>query len=228
MNRDPSTSFNNDIIRCISCRRLVEWRERVACEKVRRFRDEKYWGKPVPSFGSYLARLLLVGLAPAAHGANRTGRMFTGDRSGDWLFRSLHGYGFCNSGISRGVEDGLELDNTRITAVAHCAPPGNRLLREEISECSAFFERERRMMPNISVVVALGRIAFDSVSGYFPSSDTGARPKFSHGFEYRTSGGILVIASYHPSQQNTFTGRLTREMFDSIFERARGELDADA
>lgn len=226
---DEMGRLHGEMIACYRCPRLVEWRERVAVEKVRRFAADDYWGKPVPSFGDPRARLLVLGLAPAAHGGNRTGRIFTGDRSGDWLYRALHRAGFANqpSSVYRG--DGLKLRDCYVTAVIHCAPPANKPLREEIENCRPFLLREIELLNQLRVVVALGRLAFDAAIGRIglarlPSaerSSRAAKPSFAHGAEIELRGGITMIASFHPSQQNTFTGRLTESMLDRVFERAR-------
>ncbi len=213
---------NLEITECRRCARLVAWREKVRVEKVLRFSDEEYWGKPVPSFGRIDSEVLIVGLAPAAHGANRTGRMFTGDRSGEWLYRTLHQFGFCNRAISLHREDDLTLNNCRITAVAHCAPPQNRLTKDEITRCHGYLENEVTMMPNLKVIVALGQIAFTQILPfYFPSR---ALIRFQHGLELIAAKGTCIIASYHPSQQNTFTKRLTEDMFHGIFRRVNYHL----
>lgn len=217
-------SFDERVIACRRCPRLVGWREKIALEKVRRFAGEEYWGKPVPSFGNWNARVLIVGLAPAAHGANRTGRMFTGDRSGDWLFQTMHRFGFCNQPASRHAGDGLILRDCRITAVAHCAPPQNKLLPEEIEACSVFLSREIASMQKLRVVITLGQLAYRSVGRILLADSAMRLTPFGHGVHLRLDSGILLIASYHPSQQNTFTGKLTREMFDRIFDLARKEI----
>ena len=216
------------MIACSRCPRLVEWREQVADEKVRRFAGEEYWGKPVPSFGDPRARLLVVGLAPAAHGGNRTGRIFTGDRSGDWLYRALHRAGFANQPTSVNRGDGLKLRDCYVTAVIHCAPPLNKPLGDEIANCRPFLIRETRLLTELRVVVALGRLAFDATIGLFglatasePRETRLRKPNFAHGAEAGLRDGITLIASFHPSQQNTFTGRLTEPMLDQVFERAR-------
>ncbi|HWP45283.1 MAG TPA: uracil-DNA glycosylase [Blastocatellia bacterium] len=211
---------NREIVGCSACPRLVDWREKVAREKVRRFRDQEYWGKPVPSFGDTRARLLIMGLAPAAHGGNRTGRVFTGDRSGDWLFRALHRAGFANQPESKDRQDGLLLRDCYITAVIHCAPPGNKPLASEIQNCRNYLLREIALLDRLRVVVALGSIAFKAALEVFDAGATERTPKFAHGAEYILKGGLRLLASFHPSQQNTFTGRLTEPMLDRIFERA--------
>jgi uracil-DNA glycosylase family 4 len=238
----PITILQGEIIECALCQRLVDWRSKVSQEKVKRFQDQEYWAKPLPSFGRTDARLFIIGLAPAAHGGNRTGRMFTGDRSGDWLYRALHRAGFANQSQSVTRNDGLELIDSYITAVIHCAPPDNKPLPEEIRNCRPFLLRELEALKQIRVVVALGKLAFDTALSVFQketvkqnSSATSIRstetqkanpqrqtkPKFAHGAEVLLTNGITLIASYHPSQQNTFTGRLTEEMLDAVFGRAR-------
>ncbi|MCX6143582.1 MAG: uracil-DNA glycosylase [Ignavibacteriales bacterium] len=216
------------IIRCRLCPRLVQWRENVADEKTRRFENWKYWGKPNPSFGDPDARLLLIGLAPAAHGGNRTGRMFTGDRSGDWLYRSLHKFGFANQPTSVSRDDGLQLKDCYITATCRCAPPQNKLLPSEILNCRPFLIMEMDLLRRVRVIVALGKVGFDTaVSAFcvFGTLDETSKPRFSHGAEYSITKELTLLASYHPSQQNTFTGRLTEPMFDAIFRRARSLLN---
>src|SRR5262245_3977904 len=223
---DTSTllSLQRKIIRCRLCPRLVAWREQIAREKVKRFVVEEYWGKPLPSFGDAKARLLIVGLAPAAHGGNRTGRMFTGDRSGDWLYRTLHEFGFANQPISVHRHDGLNLRDCYIAATCRCAPPQNKPEKREIQNCRPYLLQELKLLKNVRVVVALGKIAFDaalsSLSLVYSLHDS-PRPKFTHGAEILLTSRLTLIASFHPSQQNTFTGKLTKPMFDSIFRRAR-------
>jgi len=210
------------ITTCRLCPRLVEWRETVAREKVRRFADQEYWGKPVPSFGDPRARLLVLGLAPAAHGGNRTGRIFTGDRSGDWLFRALHKAGFANQPLSVDRRDGLRLRDCYVTAAVRCAPPNNKPLPQENANCRPYLLRELELLKRLRVIIALGRFAFDaaidSVGLQEPASK---RPEFKHAAELDLSGGVTLIASFHPSQQNTFTGKLTEPMFDSVFAQAK-------
>jgi uracil-DNA glycosylase family 4 len=216
--------LQNKITRCRLCPRLVAWREQVAREKVKRFAGEKYWGRPVPSFGDANARLLIIGLAPAAHGGNRTGRMFTGDRSGDWLYRSLHEFGFANQPTSESRDDGLQLQDCYITATCRCAPPQNKLETGEIRNCRPYLLQEIALLKNVRVVVVLGKIAFDAALSAFSeihSKDYSPKPKFAHGAAYSLSSRLILLASFHPSQQNTFTGRLTKAMFDAIFRRAR-------
>jgi len=226
---DSLMRLQTEMIACSRCPRLVAWREQVAAEKVRRFAGDDYWGKPVPSFGDPRARLLVVGLAPAAHGGNRTGRIFTGDRSGDWLYRALHRAGFANQPTSVHRRDGLKLRDCYITAVIHCAPPGNKPLREEIENCRPFLISEIELLSRLRVVVALGRLAFDATIALIgleqPARGNNAararKPNFAHGCEAQLRGGSTLIASFHPSQQNTFTGKLTEPMLDRVFDRAR-------
>ena len=212
-----------EILECRDCERLVRYREQVAETRVRRFRDWNYWGRPVPSLGDVDARLMIVGLAPAAHGGNRTGRVFTGDRSGDWLYRALHRFGFANQPHSIDSNDGLKLIDCYVTAAVHCAPPDNKPLPSEFRNCQRYLLDELRQLKRIRVVVLLGRIAFQS---YFAArKQLGWRnpepmPAFGHCAEIQLAEGTLVIASYHPSQQNTQTGRLTEAMLDDVFRRA--------
>jgi uracil-DNA glycosylase len=213
-----------EIIECRRCPRLVDYRETVAREKVKRFREWDYWGRPVPSIGPATARLLIVGLAPAAHGGNRTGRIFTGDRSGDWLYRALHKFGFANQPTSTHRNDGLRLLDCYITAAIHCAPPDNKPLPSEFANCRPYFLEELQRLKKVSVVVALGLIAFKT---YFASRKELGRknpvplPKFGHGLTANLPDGTSLISSYHPSQQNTSTGKLTEEMLDDVFRMAR-------
>src|SRR4051812_744984 len=224
---DPWSSLQSRIVSCTRCPRLREHCQTVATEKRAAFREWDYWGKPLPNLGSPDARLLVVGLAPAAHGGNRTGRMFTGDRSGDFLFRAMYEAGFANQPNSDHKDDGLELIDAAITGVAHCAPPGNKPALDELSNCSDFLERTVALMPNVRAVVALGRIAFDAClrlyrrRGWLPPGP-GPRPGFGHGAVHRFPGAPALLASFHPSQQNTFTGRLTPTMMHDVFAAARG------
>ena len=216
-------AIQSEVVACRLCPRLVQWREQVAREKTRRFQDWEYWGKPNPSFGDPKAQVLLVGLAPAAHGGNRTGRMFTGDRSGDWLYRALFKFGFANRSTSVSRDDGLRLKNCYITATCRCAPPANKLLPSEILNCRPFLLRELLLLNNLRVVIGLGKIGFDSAVKCFEElgwSTFKKRPAFGHGVEYRLNDKIILLGSYHPSQQNTFTGTLTESMFNRIFRRA--------
>ncbi|MDE0206223.1 MAG: uracil-DNA glycosylase [Candidatus Tectomicrobia bacterium] len=220
--------IQDDIIACERCPRLVAHRRRVADEKVRRFRDENYWGRPVPSFGDPLARLLIIGLAPAAHGANRTGRAFTGDRSGKWLYDALHSYRFANLPRSLHREDGLTLRDCFITQVVHCAPPGNRPERHEIINCQSFFLEELQHLRNVELIVPLGRLAFDAclrACRHLGHPLPKPLPRFEHGKWILLPKGYALLPSYHPSQQNTQTGRLTRDMFHQVFAAARMRLD---
>lgn len=207
-----------EIVECRACPRLVEWRERVAAEKRAAYRDEEYWGRPVPGFGDPAARVLVMGLAPAAHGANRTGRMFTGDRSGDWLYRAMWRAGFANQPTSEHRGDGLVLTGAWITAPVRCAPPGNRPTTEERDRCRPWLEREVALLPEVRVVVALGAFGYEAACSLLAVRP---RPRFGHGVEVATPDGRVIVCSYHVSQQNTFTGRLTEEMLDAVFTRAR-------
>lgn len=211
-----SEKLNRRIVRCRLCPRLVEHRERVAREKKREFRDQDYWGKPVPSLGGPHARLLIIGLAPAAHGGNRTGRVFTGDSSGKWLFRALHRAGFANQPTWERRDDGLRLIDCYITAAIHCAPPDNKPLPTEIRNCNAFLREELERHDHVGVVITLGKIAFDA---YCKTRGITPLPEFKHNRVYPFAP--VLIASYHPSRQNTNTGRLTEQMFDAVFARAR-------
>ena len=219
--------LNRAIVQCRRCPRLIEHCRNVARTKRAAYRGETYWGKPVPNFGSPRARLLIVGLAPGAHGANRTGRMFTGDRSGDWLYEALYRHGFANQAVSRGRGDGLRLVDCAITAACHCAPPGNRPTREELEACSVWLAHCFDLVP-ARVFLALGKIAWDACvrefvrRGWLPPRP---RPPFRHGAEVCLADDRVLLGSYHPSQQNTFTGRLTRAMFHAVFRRARQLLD---
>ena len=212
------------IVACRRCPRLREHSLNVAQVKRRAYRDFSYWGLPVPGFGDPAARLFVLGLAPGAHGANRTGRVFTGDRSGDWLYRALHRAGFANQAESRDRDDGLTLNDCWVSAAVHCAPPDNKPTREEIAACRPFLAAELQLFTRLRVVVALGRLAFDSYLALQP----GVRPSafdFAHDRAHTTGAGApLLISSYHPSQQNTQTGRLTEAMLQSVFDRARGCL----
>ena len=207
-----------DISSCRMCTRLVEWREQVAREKRAAYRDEEYWGRPVPGFGDPRAQVLVVGLAPAAHGANRTGRVFTGARSGDFLYGSMYRTGFANQVEARSLNDGLELAGAYVTAAVRCAPPANKPSIDERDACRPFLERELELLGEVRVFVALGQFGYQvagSVLGVRP------RPKFGHGVVVDVGDGRSIVCSFHPSQQNTFTGRLTEEMLDDVFETAR-------
>jgi uracil-DNA glycosylase family 4 len=205
-----------EVSECRSCSRLVEWREQVARDKRAAFRDDEYWGRGVPGFGDEEARLLVLGLAPAAHGANRTGRVFTGDRSGDWLYRAMHKAGFANQPTSIDRNDGLALTNAWVTAAVKCAPPGNAPLPDERLACRTFLQREIDAMSNLRVVICLGNFAYQAAAEFY---GVRPRPKFGHGVEV-DAGNVILLCSFHPSQQNTFTGKLTEPMFDAMFSRA--------
>ena len=221
--RAALAALTAEIVDCRRCPRLVEWRERVAREKVARHRDETYWGRPVPGFGDPAARILVVGLAPAANGGNRTGRVFTGDRSGDFLFQGLFDAGLASSPISRSRGDGLVLTGVRVAAVVRCAPPGNKPTIEERDRCIPYLERELALLPEVRVIIALGAYAWDGALRVL--ADLGQviprpRPRFGHGAEVPI-GPYVLLGSFHPSQQNTFTGRLTEEMLLDVINRAR-------
>lgn len=224
------TLLNRSIAACTQCPRLVAYREAVANTKRRQFQDWTYWGRPVPGFGDPHARLYVLGLAPAAHGGNRTGRVFTGDRSGDWLYEALHRFGFANQPTSTDRDDGLRLIDCYVGATVRCAPPDNKPLPAEFEACRPYVVQELRLLPQVSVVVALGNIAFDH---YLKASrDLGRsigrpRPCFRHNSVHRLPWGVTLIGSYHPSQQNTFTGKLTRPMFHAVFKEARRILSAE-
>lgn len=209
------------------CPRLVRWREKVGREKVKRFADERYWAKPIPGFGDPDARLLLVGLAPAAHGGNRTGRMFTGDNSGNWLYRALYKAGFANQPTSMHRDDGLELTDCYVTATLRCAPPLNKPTPKEILNCKPFLLKEIRLLKNVRVVVGLGKIGFEAAENALREAGKirfETKPKFAH-CAIHEFGGLTVIASFHPSQQNKFTRRLTEKMLDDVFVVARKILN---
>lgn len=210
-----------EIVACRACPRLVEWRERVARQKAPRFADQDYWGRPVPGFGDPTARILVVGLAPAAHGGNRTGRIFTGDRSGDFLFASMHRVGLANQAASVSRDDGLRLRNAYMAAVNRCAPPDNRPSPEERDRCLPFLEREIRALDRIRAIVALGAYAWDGALRALVALGHRTRPKpgFGHGAEAQV-GPYTLLGSYHPSQQNVFTGKLTPGMLDAVLQRA--------
>jgi uracil-DNA glycosylase family 4 len=215
---DRLSILHDEIVACRACPRLVAWREQVAAERRAAFADQRYWGRPVPGFGDPAARVVVVGLAPAAHGANRTGRMFTGDRSGDWLFRSLHTTGFASQPTSVACDDGLTLADVWITAPVRCAPPGNQPTPAERDTCRPFIERELALLPGARVIVALGQFAYQNVAALVGLRP---RPRFAHGAEVPLPDGRTIVCSYHVSQQNTFTGRLTEAMLDDVFVRAR-------
>ncbi|MGA2820203.1 MAG: uracil-DNA glycosylase [Anaerolineales bacterium] len=218
--------LNQTILACRKCPRLVSWREQVARTKRRAFRDWTYWGKPVSGFGDREARILAVGLAPGAHGSNRTGRMFTGDASGEFLYAALHRAGLASQPTSTEREDGLSLQRVFISALCRCAPPENKPTTQEITNCLPFLQREMDWLPRLQVLVALGRMAFDQILRLY--RDRGfetSRLAFAHGARYPLGDGLpWLIASYHPSRQNTQTGRLTRPMFDRIWKEAKALL----
>jgi uracil-DNA glycosylase family 4 len=230
LNRPPLRSWDDlqaRIVNCNLCRRLRTHCAAVAAQKRAAFCNWDYWGRPLPNLGEPTARLLVVGLAPAAHGGNRTGRMFTGDRSADFLLRAMYDTGFANQPTSLSRDDGLRLIDAAVTAVAHCAPPANKPTPAELANCSGFLEQTVDLMPNLRAIVALGRIAFDGclrlyrARGWLPD---GRRPAFSHGGVHAFPGAPVVICSFHPSQQNTFTGRLTPRMLTAVFKAARGHV----
>ncbi|MDB5293860.1 MAG: putative uracil-DNA glycosylase, family 4 [Phycisphaerales bacterium] len=219
--------LQKSIVSCEKCSRLRSWCQQVAVEKRAAFRDEGYWARPIPNLGSADARLLIVGLAPAAHGGNRTGRMFTGDRSGDFLFRALYEAGFATQPTSVRRGDGLELIDLAITAVGHCAPPANKPLPEEVANCSPFMEQTVDLMPDLRGVVCLGRIAFDACVRLYRSRNwlpDGRKPEFAHGALHEFPNAPFLLCCFHPSQQNTFTGRLTPEMIRDVFSLARRKI----
>ncbi len=224
---EPWEQLNHEIVTCRRCPRLVAWREEVARVKRRAYREQDYWGKPVPGFGDRNARLVIVGLAPGAHGSNRTGRMFTGDSSGDTLFLSLYRAGFATQPQARSADDGLELRDVFITAVARCVPPRNRPTAQELANCRPFLARELALLTQTRVVLALGKVAFDGYVRLLRKQGTFLpRLKFGHGVRAELGPELpLLMASYHPSQQNTQTGRLTQEMFDAVFRNIREYLE---
>jgi uracil-DNA glycosylase len=218
------TVLNNDVTSCRACPRLVEYREKIAREKRRAYRDQTYWGKGVPGFGDPNARILVLGLAPGAHGSNRTGRPFTGDGSGNFMYPVLHRTGFASQPNATHLDDGMKLTNLYITAAVRCAPPLNKPLPEEMANCAPFLDRELDGMKQVRVLVALGRIGFDAYLSYlkrrgfeFRKADFG----FGHAAQHRSPDGRILLASYHPSLQNTNTGKLTEQMFTEIFRKAR-------
>jgi len=219
---DSPARLHADVCDCRLCPRLVAWREEVAATKRAAYHDETYWGRGVPGFGDPAAKILVLGLAPAAHGANRTGRVFTGDRSGDWLFRAMHRAGLANQPTSVSADDGLALRGAWVTAAVKCAPPDNKPLPDERLNCRPFLQRELALLVNVRVVVCLGAFAFTAACNEF---GVRPRPKFAHGAHYVThnhiaDNGRMLLCSFHPSQQNTFTGRLTEPMLDDVFTRA--------
>ncbi|MGB1724181.1 MAG: uracil-DNA glycosylase [Ilumatobacteraceae bacterium] len=215
--RAPLDALAERIESCRACPRLVDWRELVARERRAAYREETYWGRPVSGFGDPAARIVVLGLAPAAHGANRTGRVFTGDRSGDWLFAAMHRAGLASQAHSMGRDDGLELTGAWVTAAVRCAPPENKPAVDERDRCAPFLTEELALLGDCRVVVCLGAFGFQAACRHY---DVRPRPRFGHGVEYRVDGGPALLGSFHPSQQNTFTGRLTESMLDDVFTRA--------
>ncbi len=217
-----------EIVECRACPRLVEWREQVAKDKRAAFRDEEYWGRPAPGFGDPGARILVAGLAPAAHGANRTGRVFTGDRSGDWLFAAMHRAGLANQPTSVSADDGLALHDAYVVAAVRCAPPANKPTVDERDRCLPYLVRELALLADVRVIVVLGNFAYDAVGRVLAAAGSplpSPKPRFGHGVEVVTDR-YTVVGCFHPSQQNTFTGKLTEPMLDAVFRRARELADA--
>jgi uracil-DNA glycosylase family 4 len=221
MSERALAAIDREVVDCRACPRLVEWRERAAREKVARFADQRYWGRPVPGFGDPDARVLVLGLAPAAHGGNRTGRIFTGDRSGDFLYASLHRTGFANQATSVSRDDGLRLTGAYVSAVNRCAPPGNKPSPDERDRCLPYLAREVQALERLCVIVALGAYAWDGALRALAGVGYSVRPRpsFGHGAEAQI-GPFTLIGCFHPSQQNTFTGKLTMPMMDTVMERA--------
>jgi uracil-DNA glycosylase family 4 len=215
---DSLRTVEDEVVACHACPRLVAWRELTAVEKVARFQTWDYWAKPVPGFGDPHAQLLIVGLAPAAHGGNRTGRVFTGDRSGDFLFASLHRTGYANQPSSEHRDDGLHLTGCFITAAVKCAPPQNKPTPAERDTCRPYLERELTLLRDVSVIVALGQFGWNAVCAHYRVRP---KPRFGHAAEAALPEGRILLGSYHVSQQNTFTGKLTPDMLDRVFARAR-------
>jgi uracil-DNA glycosylase family 4 len=216
-------ALTEEIIECRACPRLVAWREQVAHEKRAAFRDERYWGRPVPGFGDPNARVMFVGLAPAAHGGNRTGRVFTGDRSGDWLFGAMYRAGYANQPTSVAADDGLRLRDAYVAAAVRCAPPANKPTPEERDRCQPYLERELGLLTRVNVIVVLGAFGYEAVWRVLGASATRLprpRPRFRHGLEVVTPRAT-ILGCFHPSQQNTFTGKLTEAMLDELLARAR-------
>lgn len=220
MNFNSLTDLQNEVITCRKCPRLVTWREQVGMVKRRAYREETYWARPVPGFGDPDARVLVVGLAPGAHGSNRTGRMFTGDDSGNFLYPALWRAGFANQPNGSSVSDGLKLKKIWITAVCRCVPPDNKPTRDEITNCKPYLEKEMELLQNICGIVALGRIVWEEMLKQIRPADGLEIPAFGHGVLFRNNGDHpWMLASYHPSRQNTQTGRLTEAMFDEIWDK---------
>lgn len=223
--------LNAEVVACTRCPRLVEYRERIAREKRRAYRDHEYWGKPVPGFGDPHARVLVMGLAPGAHGSNRTGRPFTGDASGNFMYPVLHETGFASLPTAISRDDGQVLTGLYITAAARCAPPDNKPLPEELANCAPFLDREIEGLKDLRVIVALGKIGFEAYLNYLVRKKVIVSKRgyeFRHGAEYAMPDGRVLLATYHPSNQNTNTGKLTKDMFQKIFKRAREIADKDA
>ncbi len=218
---DDLENLSNEITNCRNCARLVKWRESVAKEKRAAYLTETYWGKPIVGFGDFQARIVVLGLAPGAHGANRTGRVFTGDRSGDWLYRAMHKAGFASQSESVSRDDGLTLHNAWVTSAVRCAPPANKPTPTERSNCAPFLTRELAMLRQARVIICLGMFSFQTICDELSIRP---RPKFGHGVVVRHER-YTIVCSYHPSQQNTFTGKLTIKMFDSVFKTALKELE---
>ncbi len=224
-------AIRRSVIACERCPRLRRYCTAVARERKREFRDQPYWGRPVPGFGDPRARVLVVGLAPAAHGGNRTGRVFTGDQSGDWLFEALHRFGFASQPHSVSRDDGMRLADCYIAAAVRCAPPQNRPTRAETARCRRYLTGELALLTRLAVVIALGAFAHDAwlrAAGWRDRLPPSARPRFAHGAEARLPDGTVLLSSYHPSRRNTNTGTLTRAMWHAIFRRARRLLEAAA
>ncbi|MEJ2636827.1 MAG: uracil-DNA glycosylase [Calditrichia bacterium] len=223
----PFQKLHDTVSKCRKCPRLVEWREKVAREKTRRFMDWDYWGRPLPGFGDPAAGLWVIGLAPAVHGGNRTGRVFTGDRSGDWLFRALHRAGFASQPESRNINDGLKLTDCYISAVVRCAPPANKPLHSEYDNCLPYLLREKELLKNLKIILCLGQISFSQTLVMLEKAGFGPfrpKPHFQHGREITLQDGTMLLSCYHPSQRNTFTGLLTENMFDAVFRRVNSLL----
>ncbi|HVS73744.1 MAG TPA: uracil-DNA glycosylase [Phycisphaerae bacterium] len=222
-------ALNRDIASCEKCPRLRTHCQSIARIKRAAFRDDTYWARPVPNLGPHTARLLILGLAPAAHGANRTGRLFTGDRSGDFLFAAMHATGFANQPTSIHAADGLTLIDCAITGAAHCAPPDNKPTRDELAACAPFLDQTLALMPHLRLILCLGKIAFDTALALYKRHDwlpaKPPRPKFAHAALHKFSPAPALLCSYHPSQQNTFTGKLTQPMLQQIFNTARAFID---